>query len=267
VKALFVQPVFVDPSGRRIRRVRRVGVAVGVPATAYLALLVSSVLSGPTVETPLLWPSASDRKAAPQKSSGSPADNLGMRVEPGRPRTDGATGAAERLVLSLGRKPTGSPITGARLLPGVTTEALRGVTIARRFGVTTELLPGVTSGLPQGVHPLVRTATQAAGPAQVAAKPAILKPAQPALPVPVVLVPAAPVPVVPVPALPVSAVPVPAVPVPVVLVPAAPVPVVPEPALPVPAQPVLPEAVLPEPVADTAAGVVGGLVASPGAGQ
>jgi hypothetical protein len=47
-------PVFVDSSGRRQRRVRRIGRLLAVPAAAYLALLLSSVLGGPTVSSPYL---------------------------------------------------------------------------------------------------------------------------------------------------------------------------------------------------------------------
>jgi hypothetical protein len=47
-------PVFVDASGRRQRRVRRFGWVLVVPAVAYVLLLVSTLLGGPTVRSPLL---------------------------------------------------------------------------------------------------------------------------------------------------------------------------------------------------------------------
>ncbi|MEV0536544.1 hypothetical protein [Kitasatospora sp. NPDC050463] len=47
-------PVFVDSSGRRQRRVRRLGLLLAVPAAGYLVLLASTVLGGPTVSAPFL---------------------------------------------------------------------------------------------------------------------------------------------------------------------------------------------------------------------
>ena len=40
---LFKQPVFVDPTGRRGRGLRRIGVVIAAPVSAYLALMISSV--------------------------------------------------------------------------------------------------------------------------------------------------------------------------------------------------------------------------------
>ncbi|MBW5482786.1 hypothetical protein [Streptomyces bambusae] len=50
-------PVFVDASGRRQRRVRRWAYLLVLPAAAYVVLVVSSLLGGPTVQSPFL-PSA-----------------------------------------------------------------------------------------------------------------------------------------------------------------------------------------------------------------
>lgn len=47
-------PVFVDGSGRRLRAVRRLGWVLVVPAAGYAALLVSSGLGGPTLDSPYL---------------------------------------------------------------------------------------------------------------------------------------------------------------------------------------------------------------------
>ena len=61
-------PVFVDSTGRRHRTIRRAGAFLAVPATAYVVLLVSSLLGGPTVNTPLVpLPAAPERlsKARP----------------------------------------------------------------------------------------------------------------------------------------------------------------------------------------------------------
>ncbi|MEV6207377.1 hypothetical protein [Kitasatospora sp. NPDC051914] len=47
-------PVFVDTSGRRLRRARRAGWLLAVPAAGYLALLASSLVGGPTLDAPFL---------------------------------------------------------------------------------------------------------------------------------------------------------------------------------------------------------------------
>ena len=47
-------PVFVDGSGRRLRRLRVAGVIVVVPAVGYVCLLISTLLGGPTIHSPFL---------------------------------------------------------------------------------------------------------------------------------------------------------------------------------------------------------------------
>ena len=46
--------MFVDASGRRQRRIRRLGRLLVIPAAGYVALLVSSLLGGPGVSSPFL---------------------------------------------------------------------------------------------------------------------------------------------------------------------------------------------------------------------
>jgi hypothetical protein len=48
------RPVFVDPSGRRQRWLRVVGAFGVLPAVGYVFLLLSTVLGGPTVQSPFL---------------------------------------------------------------------------------------------------------------------------------------------------------------------------------------------------------------------
>ncbi|GAA1589582.1 hypothetical protein GCM10009789_49030 [Kribbella sancticallisti] len=48
------KPVFVDSSGHRHRAIRRLGVLLAVPVVGYVVLLVSSVVGGPRVDTPLI---------------------------------------------------------------------------------------------------------------------------------------------------------------------------------------------------------------------
>ncbi|MFC9689331.1 hypothetical protein ACFTSF_12370 [Kribbella sp. NPDC056951] len=60
-------PVFVDSSGHRRRRIRRLGVVFAVPVVGYVVLLVSSVLGGPQVDTPWIpLPEAGRRPPAPR---------------------------------------------------------------------------------------------------------------------------------------------------------------------------------------------------------
>ena len=47
-------PVFVDGSGRRLRRLRVAGAIVIVPAVGYVCLLFSTLLGGPTIHSPFL---------------------------------------------------------------------------------------------------------------------------------------------------------------------------------------------------------------------
>lgn len=46
--------MFVDASGRRQRRIRRLGRLLVIPAAGYVALLISSLLGGPSVSSPFL---------------------------------------------------------------------------------------------------------------------------------------------------------------------------------------------------------------------
>lgn len=69
VRLLAQRPVFVDSSGRRPRRARRIGWLLVVPAAGYVALMVSTALGGPTVHAPFLpLPQAQPTVAAPQPS-------------------------------------------------------------------------------------------------------------------------------------------------------------------------------------------------------
>ncbi|MCB5170082.1 hypothetical protein LG634_35425 [Streptomyces bambusae] len=80
------RPVFVDASGRRQRRVRRIGRLLVVPAAAYVVVLVSTLLGGPTLDAPFLPAPKAERRAVPAKTEEFGAPNAGL---PG-------TGGAER---------------------------------------------------------------------------------------------------------------------------------------------------------------------------
>ncbi|MFF4343216.1 hypothetical protein ACFY00_25215 [Kitasatospora sp. NPDC001540] len=88
-------PVFVDASGRRQRRSRRIGWLLAVPAAGYLALVASSALGGPSFDAPFVpkpaapaGPSIPVPSGAPDPGTGPVADG---RPTPGPDRTGAAT--------------------------------------------------------------------------------------------------------------------------------------------------------------------------------
>ncbi|MFG3024547.1 hypothetical protein ACGFZQ_39580 [Streptomyces sp. NPDC048254] len=67
------RPVFVDASGRRQRRVRRAARLLVIPAGVYVALLVSTLLGGPTLSAPFVPLPDTTHPAAPRATTpGSP---------------------------------------------------------------------------------------------------------------------------------------------------------------------------------------------------
>ncbi|MFD0272710.1 hypothetical protein ACFVHB_02225 [Kitasatospora sp. NPDC127111] len=76
-------PVFVDSSGRRQRRVRRLGLVLAVPAAGYLVLLASTVLGGPTVNAPFLPLPAAPSAAAPAPAEQPPDPEPTITGTPG----------------------------------------------------------------------------------------------------------------------------------------------------------------------------------------
>jgi len=61
------QAIFVDPTGRRRRIARRGAVVIAALAVGYIGLLVSTVLGGPSVHTPLIpFPKAARPESKPQ---------------------------------------------------------------------------------------------------------------------------------------------------------------------------------------------------------
>nr|BFD89607.1 hypothetical protein KitaXyl93_09670 [Kitasatospora sp. Xyl93] len=116
-------PVFVDASGRRQRRIRRLGVALAVPAGGYLVLLASTLLGGPTVSAPFLpipqpaAPSAPARAATP---SAAPSAAPEAAAPPDAPPTAAPARQTGPGPATGGRsaRPTGEPAEPAAGLPG-----------------------------------------------------------------------------------------------------------------------------------------------------
>ncbi|MGW9070020.1 hypothetical protein ACWGQT_11330 [Streptomyces yangpuensis] len=105
-------PVFVDGSGRRQRRVRRWGYLLVIPAAAYVILLLSTLMGGPTFRSPLLPASQAPQTPAP----GEPA-----RGATAGPSPRGTAGAGPRATPAAARPTapapaatsgTAAPVTG-----------------------------------------------------------------------------------------------------------------------------------------------------------
>jgi hypothetical protein len=124
------RPVFVDASGRRQRRVRRVGRFLVVPAVGYVALLVSTLLGGPTVNSPYLpLPVAppSQAPAAAHTARGShgsdgKAGHTGSGTGSGATRTGTSAGSGTGSGTAAGGLPTAgtTPSAGGAPAPSLT---------------------------------------------------------------------------------------------------------------------------------------------------
>ncbi|WP_033213605.1 hypothetical protein [Kitasatospora phosalacinea] len=111
-------PVFVDASGRRQRRSRRLGWLLAVPAVGYLALVASSALGGPSFDAPFLpkpaapaGPSIPVSTEPPAPSAGSAADD---RPTSGPART---TAPATRQAQATAAPPVAANTAGRTAAP------------------------------------------------------------------------------------------------------------------------------------------------------
>jgi hypothetical protein len=96
-RASALGPVFVDTSGRRQRRIRRLGRLLVVPAAVYVTLLVSTLLGGPTIHSPLVPLPAAPGAGVPVGATGphgSAQPSAPVRARPGPVPQAGATAAA-----------------------------------------------------------------------------------------------------------------------------------------------------------------------------
>ncbi|MDR6975876.1 hypothetical protein J2X68_002564 [Streptomyces sp. 3330] len=107
-------PVFVDESGRRSRRLRRLGVAVGVSCAVYALVIVATLVSGNSSAPWLPLPGQNDDTPAGKvETSSVPA------VSESPSGSDGAAPGAE----SSDTAPTASSTGGATEGPGATASA------------------------------------------------------------------------------------------------------------------------------------------------
>ncbi|WP_199881381.1 hypothetical protein [Streptomyces sp. CB03911] len=116
-------PVFVDASGRRQRQVRRFGRLLVVPAVGYVILLVSTLLGGPTVQSPFLpsaqapRPSVSSPPAAPEAPSPTVEAQPSDRPAPARSAARGGTAATAPTATATG---PGAATAGTSAAPATT---------------------------------------------------------------------------------------------------------------------------------------------------
>jgi hypothetical protein len=92
MNAFFRKPVVAGPAGRRGRARRRVTVLVAAPMSAYLVLMTSSLLGGPTFNSPLLPYAAGQAPTEPQAGllPLGPGGDTSVRID-GLPPTPGGT--------------------------------------------------------------------------------------------------------------------------------------------------------------------------------
>lgn len=95
------RPVFVDSSGRRQRRVLRAARLLVIPAGGYIALLISTMLGGPSISSPFVPQSGATHPAVPRASA--------PDSPPGTGRTAGSAGpaAARQKSVPTARKSSG----------------------------------------------------------------------------------------------------------------------------------------------------------------
>lgn len=148
------RPVFLDATGQRRRTLRRAGAFLAVPIVGYLILMSSSLLGGPSLDTPLIpQPDAATKpKHRPQitpppaaiEAGGStptpghetepsddpstePSDTPSSAVPAGAPTTPGVVPTAPTTTAPSGAptappgNPTTAPTTGPTTTPTTTT--------------------------------------------------------------------------------------------------------------------------------------------------
>ncbi|MFG3011378.1 hypothetical protein ACGFZB_13135 [Streptomyces cinerochromogenes] len=141
-------PVFVDASGRRSRRFRRLGVAVGVACAGYAAVIVATLLSGNSAAPWLPVPGQREDKPA-GKVDTSPLPSASTTPTP--PGTGAVTGPA------VGAAATGTAVPGS----GAPADAA-----GADASATAEPTPGTSTapGATDSASPAVPTAGESPAP-------------------------------------------------------------------------------------------------------
>lgn len=142
--ATAARPVFVDPSGRRQRRVRRFGRLLVIPAAGYVALLLSAALGGPSVDSPYLPLPAGGADGAGTASPRPTAPDTAGRT-PSAAGKDGAPGSASPTARAVaGNSPTATGPSARPSAPGQAAAATPAATA----------VPTVTHGKSTATHPV-----------------------------------------------------------------------------------------------------------------
>ncbi|GLV94393.1 hypothetical protein Slala04_58470 [Streptomyces lavendulae subsp. lavendulae] len=113
-------PVFVDSSGRRQRRVRRWGRLLVIPAAAYVILLLSTLMGGPTFPSPFLPSAQAPQPPAPgEPAKAATAGPSPRRTAGGSPRaTPAATpGSSTPVTGPAPTKATDGPVNPPQASP------------------------------------------------------------------------------------------------------------------------------------------------------
>ncbi|MGI5133595.1 MULTISPECIES: hypothetical protein [unclassified Streptomyces] len=84
-KSESVRPVFVDSSGRRQRRVLRAARLLVIPAGGYVALLISTLLGGPTLNAPFVPQPDSPHPTTPRATAPDASSGTGHSAGNGSP--------------------------------------------------------------------------------------------------------------------------------------------------------------------------------------
>jgi hypothetical protein len=142
-------PVFVDPTGRRQRTIRRAGAFLVLPAAGYVVLLISSLLGGPSVNTPLIPVPDHVRPLSEPRPVSTPTPARATEAPDSDETTPGESGR------STGPDPT-EPTTTPTQLPTTAPS----VTVAPGSPTTAPTIltrsPGTTPGTPGHGKPSAR---------------------------------------------------------------------------------------------------------------
>lgn len=114
-------PVFVDETGRRSRRYRRIGVIVGIACAVYAVIIVGTLFSGNS-SAPWLPISPKDEKPASKVDTpNSPADSLDPSASPGSTPSPGASESGSTAPTTGGDDPADpSKPDDGKVKPGAT---------------------------------------------------------------------------------------------------------------------------------------------------
>ncbi|MCO6006559.1 hypothetical protein NE236_16360 [Actinoallomurus purpureus] len=134
-------PVFVDPTGRRAKIMRRAGIALGCLVAAYLALITVGLATGARVPlTP--WPQTKHSKSGPAEDGLMPRSGARNPL-PGRSSAAGVPPSGPAPTTATSHAPTGGTRSAA---PGTTAPATPGSPTPPVVPTTATTAPGKGHG-------------------------------------------------------------------------------------------------------------------------